>query len=117
MSKFLPDPQVQSLRAMRAGDIAIALPTPIVMTIGTQAVADPQPVVTVPITFAPAVPALQALSGTPSESPTVGSAFATLLSQNALQSKSVAAVQSLEALSGTPSESPTVGVATGTSVI
>jgi hypothetical protein len=117
MSKFLPDPQIQSLRAMRAGDIAIALPTPQTMTIGTQAVASPQPVINKSITVAPAVPALQALSGTPSESPVIGVVPSTLTSQNANQSISVVAAESLETLSGTPSESPVVGVATGTLVV
>lgn len=117
MSKFLPDPQVQSLRAMRAGDIAIALPTPLIMTIGTQATAQAQPVVTQSITVAPAVPALEALSGTPAESPTLSAVATTETTQDTDQSKSLVAVESLETLSGTPSESPTVGVATGTVVV
>lgn len=117
MSKFIPDPQVQQLRAMRAGDIAIALPTPLVMTIGKQSVATAQPIVTQPVTVGPAVQTLVALSGTPSESPVIGSSFATLLSQDALQSKSLSAIESLEALSGTPSESPVVGVGFATLVV
>lgn len=117
MSKFLPDPQVQSLRAMRAGDIAIALPTPLVMTVGTNAVAEAQPVVGVSITVAPAVPTTPALSGTPAESPTLTAVATTETTQNTAQSKSLVAVESLETLSGTPSESPTVGVATGTVVV
>lgn len=117
MSKFLPDPQIQSLRAMRAGDIAFAQASPVAMTVGTQATASPQPVITKSITVAPAVPALQALSGTPSESPVVGVTPVTLTTQNSNQSVNVAAVESLETLSGTPSESPVVGVATGTLVV
>jgi hypothetical protein len=117
MSKFLPDPQIQSLRAMRAGDIAFAQASPVAMTIGTQATASPQPVITKSITVGPVVPALEALSGTPSESPVVGVASATVTTQNANQSISVVAVESLETLAGTPSESPVVGVATGTLVV
>lgn len=117
MSKFLPDPQVQSLRAMRAGDIAIALPTPLIMTIGTAHAAQAQPVINQAITVAPAVPTTPALSGTPSESPTLSAVAATELSQDTSQSKSLVAIESLETLSGTPSESPTVGVATGTVVV
>lgn len=117
MSKFLPDPQIQSLKAMRAGDIAFGQGSPTPITVGVQHTATPQPVVNQSITPPPAVPSTVALSGTPSESPTVGVAFAQTLSQDAAQSVSVTAVESTEALSGTPSESPVVGVAFGTSVV
>jgi len=100
MSKVLPDPQIQSLRAMRAGDIAIALPT----------------IVTMPET-AVAVPSDVVLSGTPSETAGVGSAFANTLSQDPAASESFLTANSLEALSGTPNESPVVGVGTATSVV
>jgi hypothetical protein len=117
MSKFLPDPQIQSLKAMRAGDIAIGLPTPQTAVIGVAHTATPQPIVTQAISPPAAVPSTEALAGTPSESPVVSSAFATTLSVNANQSKSLTTTEALEALSGTPSESPVVGVATGTSVV
>jgi len=116
MSRFLPDPQIQSLRAMRAGDIAIALPTPVVSTVGVVPVATAQPIINTPET-AVAVPSDVALSGTPSEAPAVGSAFANTLSQDAAASENFLTANSLEALSGTPSESPVVGVGKSTSVI
>jgi hypothetical protein len=116
MSKVLPDPQIQSLRAMRAGDIAIALPTPVVSTVGVLPVATAQPIVTMPET-AVAVPSDVVLSGTPSETAGVGSAFANTLSQDPAASESFLTANSLEALSGTPNESPVVGVGTATSVV
>ncbi len=117
MSKFIPDPQIQSLRAMRAGDISFALPSPLVMTVGAQHTAIAQPIVLQSIVFPPAVPAVVAVVATPSESPIISSAFQTILSEDTLQSKSLIAVESVEALSGTPSESPVVGVAFATSVV
>jgi len=117
MSKFVPDPQIQSLKAMRAGDIAFGQASPIISVIGVAHSATPQPVINKSISPPAAVPSTEPLSGTPSESPVVSSAITTTLSQNANQSKSVVAVESLETLSGTPSESPVVGVAVGTSVV
>lgn len=117
MSKFIPDPQIQSLRAMRAGDIAIANPSPLVMTIGKSSVAFVQPLIQLSRVVPPAVPSLVALSGTPSESPVISRSFTTTLTQNVFKSVSVSAVNALEALAGTPSEAPTVGVAFTTSVI
>jgi hypothetical protein len=117
MSKFVPDPCIQQMRAARAGDIAIGIPTPIISTVGVAFTAITQPVIGQSISPPAAAPSLEPIAGTPSESPVVGSAFATTLSNNADQSKSLAAAESLETLSGTPSESPVVGVATGTSVV
>lgn len=117
MSKFLPDPQIQSLKAMRAGDIAFALPSPAVMTIGKQSTATPQPRTTKSITVAPAVPSLETLSGTPSQSPTLSVAKATVTSQNTSKSVSMTTTEALETLSGTPSESPVIGVGKATSVV
>lgn len=117
MSKFIPDPQIQSLKAMRAGDIAFALPSPATMTIGKQSTATAQPITLKSITPPPAVPAVNSPVATPSESPVVGEAFQTILSQDALQSISLTITNALETLAGTPSESPTVGVAFSTSVV
>jgi len=117
MSKFVPDPCIQQMRAARAGDIAIALPSPLISTVGVQHTATPQPVISQSISPPAAAPSLEALSGMPSESPTVGSAFATTLSTNANQSKSLTTTEALETLAGIPSESPVVGVAHGTSVV
>lgn len=118
MSKFLPDPQIQSLRAMRAGDIAFGLPTPSVHTVGVAHAASPQPIITKSITPPAAVPALQALDGTPSETAgPIGVAFLTNLSENQGQSVVLGTTEAIETLAGTPSESPVVGVGTSTSVI
>ena len=43
MSRVLPDPQIVSLRAMRAGDIAMALPSPGTMTVGVTKSGVPSP--------------------------------------------------------------------------
>lgn len=117
MSKFLPDPQIQSLRAMRAGDIAFAVGSPAVMSLGKSSFAFPQPITLKSITVGPAVPTVGSPVATPSESPVVTRAFQTILSQDALQSKSLVAVASLETLTAMPSESPVVGVGFSTSVI
>lgn len=113
MSKFIPDPQIQSLRPMRAGDIAFANGGTI--TIGKQSVAIPQPIVTQSKSLT-TVPSTEAIAGTPSESPMIGEATGTLLSQDTAISVNVGTTNALETLSGTPSESPTVGVGTSTSV-
>lgn len=114
MSKFIPDPQIQSLVPMRAGDIAFAQGG--VMTIGKQSMAARSPeglASASPV----AVPALEAVSGPFNESPVVGSAFATTLSVDALQSKSLGTTDALEAVSGPFNETPVIGVGTGTSVV
>ena len=116
MSKILPDPQIQQLKAARAGVIAIALPTPVVATIGKTSIAFAQPLVQLTRSLT-TVPSLQAIAGTPSESPVTSDSFTTKLTQNVFQSVSLVVVESLETLAGTPSESPTVGVAFTTSVI
>lgn len=116
MSKFIPDPQIQSLRAMRAGDIAIALPTPVIAAVGKQSVAFVQPIVRQSESLA-AVPSLEAVSGPFGESPVIGDVFATTLSTDTLQSKSLGTTNAIEAVSGPFNESPVVGVGTGTSVI
>jgi hypothetical protein len=116
MSKFLPDPQIQSLRAMRAGDIAFANGGTV--SIGKQHIAFPQPTALESIAMPAAVPALETVAGMPSEAPVIGNAFATTLSQDALESIALpAAVEALETLAGMPTEAPVIGVATGTSVI
>lgn len=119
MSKFLPDPQIQSLRAMRAGDISFALPTPLVSTIGVDHVAFSQPTVQQSISFPAPAPTIEPLSGMPSEvGGPIGVVAATNLSEDALQSATFpAAVPAIETLAGMPSESPVIGVGTSTSVI
>lgn len=114
MSKFIPDPQIQSLVPMRAGDIAFAQGG--VITIGKQSLAIAQPIVSKSVALLSAH-ALGAVSGPFNESPVVGNAFATTLSVDTSQSKSLATTNALEALSGTPGETPVVGVGTGTSVV
>jgi hypothetical protein len=115
VSKFIPDPQIQSLKAMRAGDIAFALPNPATLAIGKMS----RVIANVPQAKSlTAVESLEAVAGTPSEvAGPVGVAFVTFPSADAFQSKSLGTVEALEALSGTPSESPVIGVGTGTAVI
>lgn len=115
MSKFIPDPQIQSLVPMRAGDIAFANGGTV--TIGKQSVAITQPIVTQAPSLPAAVPALEAVSGPFNESPVVSVVDATTLSVNEAASVSLGTTNALETLSGSPSETPVVGVATGTSVI
>lgn len=114
MSKFIPDPQIQSLRPMRAGDIAFASGGTI--TIGKQSTAIPQPIQTESKSLS-AAPSVEPVSGPFGESPVVSNVFETNLSVDALVSVNVGTVDSLETLSGNPSESPTVGVGKTTSVI
>lgn len=115
MSKFLPDPQNQQLRAMRRGDIALADGG--VKTIGVQPIAFAQPLVTKSIVVPAAVESLVALSGMPTEAPIVSRAIQTFLSFNANISINLTTTNALEPLSGTPSEAPTIGVAFTTTVI
>ena len=115
MSKFLPDPQIQSLKAMRAGDIAIGNGG--TKTVAVSAVATAQPIVTINIAPPAPVNALVSLAGTPTETPVLGVATATALSQDTTISVNVVAIESLETLAGTPAEAPTIGVAFGTSVV
>jgi hypothetical protein len=114
MSKFIPDPQIQSLKAMRAGDIAFAAQTPL---LGVAPVATAQPIVNIPIAPPAPPPTLEALAGIPTEAPVLSVAFFETLSVDAAISVNPGTVDSLETLSGTPSETPTVGVAFGTSVV
>ena len=116
MSKFLPDPQIQSLKAMRAGDIAFGQPPSVPQHVGVLAVAQAQPIVTQNISPV-AVPSQGPVSGPFNISPVVGEATNTTLSQNAAISVSSTAVPTTPALDGTPSETPVVGVSTATSVI
>lgn len=115
MSKFLPDPQIQSLKAMRAGDIAIGNGG--TKTVGVSAVATPQPIVNIPIAPPAPTSALVSLAGTPTETPVLGVATATALSQDTTISVNPTTVESLETLAGMPTETPTIGVAFGTSVV
>lgn len=117
MSKFIPDPQIQSLRAMRAGDIAFALPAPATMLIGKQSLATPQPIVFQSVVPPAPVDALVAVAGPFNESPVVGVADDFTLSVDVFQSVSLLTTNALEAIAGTPNESPVVGVAFGTSVV
>lgn len=119
MSKFLPDPQIQSLKAMRAGDIAFGNGgNPVV---GVLPLATAQPIVNIPIAPPAPPPTLEVVVSPPGETPagpTVAPTFT--LSVDAAMSVNLGGgdvVNSLEALAGTPSETPTVGVAFGTSVV
>ncbi|MGE5663132.1 MAG: hypothetical protein ACM31I_02240 [Deltaproteobacteria bacterium] len=114
MSKFIPDPQIQSLAPMRAGDIAFAQGG--VMTIGKQSVATAQPIVNQSKSLA-SVESLGAVSGPFNESPVIGVADDFTLSVDALQSKSLGTTNALEALAGIFNETPVIGVGTGTSVV
>ena len=114
MSKFIPDPQIQSLVPMRAGDIAFAQGG--VMTIGKQSVATAQPIVGQSVALA-AVESSGPVAGPFNESPVVGVVDAFTLSVDALQSKSLGTTDALEAVSGPFNETPVIGVGTGTSVI
>ncbi len=114
MSKALPDPQIQTIRAARAGAIAfgdagtLTPPTTVVQ-------ANVDVVIAIPISAA-AVPTTPALSGTPGESPAIGIVDDTRINVEAAAALSVTAVPTTVALSGTPAESPTIGVGVGTSV-
>lgn len=116
MSKFLPDPQIQSLRAMRAGDIAFGQPPSVPQVVGVTAVAQAQPIINQSESLV-AVPSQGPVSGPFNASPVVGEATNTTLSQNSAISVNLAAVSATQPLDGTPSETPVVGVATATSVI
>lgn len=114
MSKFIPDPQIQSLRAMRAGDIS--MPAPVAMDVGVGHAAIAQPIVQLSKSLS-TVESVGSPVATPSESPVMSRTFETRLSVDTAQSKSLSAIESFEALSGTPSESLVVGVGFSTSVI
>lgn len=113
MSKILPDPQIQTLRAARAGAIAFGDGGTIAPTAAVGTTVDVT--IEVPISAA-AVPSTPALSGTPGESPAIGVVDDTRINVEAAAALSVTAVPSTPALSGTPAESPTIGVGIGTSV-
>ena len=116
MSKFLPDPQIQSLRAMRAGDIAFGQPPAIPQVVGVVAFATAQPIVNIPVNPV-AVPSVAPTPPIEAQSPVVGEAFNTTLSQDAAISVNAIAVPTIPAITSMPSESPVVGVATSTSVM
>jgi hypothetical protein len=116
MSKFLPDPQIQSLRAMRAGDIAFGKPPAVPQLVGVSSVAQAQPIVTASVSPV-AAPGQGPVSGPFNVAPVVGEATNTTLSQDAAISVSLSAVPTTPALDGTPSETPVVTVGTATSVI
>lgn len=117
MSKFIPDPQIQSLKAMRAGDIAFANGgNPVV---GVAPLAFAQPIVNIPVTPPAPPPTLEAVVSPAGETP-AGPTVAptTRTSDDAAISVLMGGVtDALEALAGTPNETPTVGVAFGTSVV
>lgn len=101
---------------MRAGDIAIALPSPVVMPVGVSPVAVLSPNFGVGLSLA-AVNALETLAGTPSVSLLVSNPFVTEIAKDAVESLNPVAAPSLETLAGVPSESALVGVGIGTSVV
>ena len=117
MSRVTPDPQIQQLRAARAGAVALSLPTLTIAELGVVAlgVLSPQGAKVVSPVALDSVPAVTA---TPSVGPIVlGKSKATTLSTNVQKSKSLSSVNSLETLAGTPTASPVIGILTGTSVI
>ena len=117
MSRFQPDPQIQQLRAARAGIVALRQPAEVIeQTIGVGQAGVISPFGNKPI-MPVSVPSVMALAGTPSSAPTVGHSFATTKSVNNSASISLVPSNSLEALAGTPSETPVVVVAPTTSVI
>jgi hypothetical protein len=109
MSKFAIDPQVQSLRAMRAGDIAIALPTPVVLAVGVAPVAFAQPRLALAYGVT-SVESIVAVTATPAESAAVSAPFVTNLSTDTYKPISIACPNTLEALTAMPSQSPVVGI-------
>lgn len=115
---MLPDPQIQSFRAMRAGAIAFGIPTPAVHEVGVvkEATAQPRKAVNAQVDT---VAAQQALDGTPAEAPVVTApSFLTTLSHDVLKTiGTLNAVIATESLSGTPAEAPTIGVGISTSVV
>jgi hypothetical protein len=114
MSKFIPDPQIQSLQAMRRGDIAMpANPT---KAVGVVPVAQAQPIVTQAV--APvAAPGQGPLAGIFNENPVTSNTFVTTLSDDAAISVNPSAALTTPAITSMPAETPVVGVAKATSVI
>lgn len=132
MSRILPDPQIVQLRAMRAGDIAIALPSPATATVGVAPLAAASPLVLPMITVTPAAPSQGTIDGTPSDTAgPVGESFATTLTQDVLISVGLSGAGSfpeifftLVTLDGTPEidlitggTHPALTVTHGTSVV
>lgn len=118
MSRISPDPQIVSLRAMRAGDIAFAVngaPGPV--TVGVSPLATAQPIVGTPIPTPVATPSQSGPDAAPAETPTPTVSFSETTSQDPTKSFSVAATESQETLAGTPSETSVVTVGKGTSVV
>lgn len=113
MSKFIPDPQIQSLKAMRAGDIS--MPTPLTLTIGKVSAAVPNPTANESIS-ATAVDSTVALAGTFPESPTIMVVDVTTVSLDANESFSLTAVETTVSVA-TTNENMTIGVATSTSTV
>ena len=114
MSKFLPDPQIQSLKAMRAGDIAFGQGG--TLAVGKQSVAIAQPIINLNRSVT-AVPGTEPVSGPFNEAPVIGEAIQTLLSVDVAQSVAPVAAESTVTVDGPFNESPVIGVAVGTSVI
>jgi hypothetical protein len=119
MSRISPDPQIVSLRAMRAGDIAFAVNgAPGSMTVVVSPLATAQPIVGMAIPTPVATPSQSGPDAAPAETPTQTVSFSETTSQDPTKSVSVpAATESQETLAGTPSETPVVTVGKGTSVV
>lgn len=132
MSRTLPDPQIVQLRAVRAGDIAVALPSPATATVIVSSLAAPSPLILPVVTLSPAAPSLGTIDGTPSQTAgPVGESFVTILSQDVLKSVDLNGGGSfpgifftLVALDGTPEidlgtggSFPALTVIHGTSVV
>lgn len=117
MSRVSPDPQIQQLRAARAGAVALSLPTLTIAELGVVALGVLSPQGAVMVTPV-AQDSVVVVAGTPAVGPLgLGKSKATTLSKNVLKSISLSSVKSLETLSGTPTTSPVIGVVPGTSVV
>lgn len=117
MSRFSPDPQIQQLRAARAGIVAGVHPAELIQqTIGVTQAGVISPFGAKPI-MPVATPSIEALAGMPTMAPTVGEAVSTTKSDNTSASISPTPTNSIETLAGTPNETPVVVVAPTTSVI
>lgn len=120
MSRVQPDPMIQQLRAMRAGDIAFARGQVAAILVGVAPVAAPLPVANISIPTPVATPTQNPPDATPSETTTPPVvAPTTLLSQDSTPSISLsAASESLVTIDG-PFDPGTISVTVGkgTSVV
>jgi hypothetical protein len=119
MSRFSVDPQIQQLRAARAGAIAFIGPAPVTVgKISVASVVPPPPNAVKNVMPSAPVFALISPAGTPSETLTLTTpGFAADLAASGLKAVNMAATGSLESLTALFSEAPTVGVNKTTTVV